>query len=220
MYLFYSLLTQVNSLIFSTYTSNLSTSTSYSISSSNKLKQKLNKYAIALCKSGSFASLVSNTIHFLNKPVDSSHRADISYFLWIIKFIVGNFLLKQLDSVETLAVPYELVNIDETRSNVKKLFINDTSQSTAVTTKRVIFSYDLLSFLCFSMLDNFEKLIFDSNSRNMEALKSKSTEDKSNKIVNVRCLKLLYLSIYCIYELIQCIHVHLDHLNSTQYQKV
>jgi hypothetical protein len=117
-------------------------------------------------------------------------------------------------------------------------------------------SFDLLSYVCFEMLKNFEQLIFDSNLKNMDRIRyyrikqqqsaesvsilfnnrAKSSIDgeaiknerikpsfkrlydtgaKPAKIANTNCLRVLYLSINCLHELIDCMNHHLTYLNSS-----
>lgn len=315
--LLYSLLAQINSLIFSTYSkpnlpiaspvittspsTTTATATTITIKTSAQLKQSLTKYAVAMCKSGSFSNIVTHTIQHLtaNKRLHADSHMDISYFLWLIKFFVGNFVLKRLEpsppasSVSPASSMLDsqqqqqqsplthsrrhnnhnsnafsenpIVDLHDTSKKMKfeKTFFNDTHLASAVATKRTLLSYDLLSFLSFSMLSNFERLLFESNAQNMTVLKiftnnnnnntkqhSSTTKTTSNsrkqlavnsgnasnadsvaaaaaassiiqrKLVNARSLNLFYLSISCVYEIIECINMHLEYLNSSQYQKV
>lgn len=130
---------------------------------------------------------------------------------------------------------YESTNVDSTESGP---FLNNVKSTAAIKTKRVMLSYDLLSFLCYSMLHNFEKLLFDSNTKNVDQLREHiQTSDqmkqvtntkpvkadaepkpKPKKLVNVRYLKLLYLSISCIHEIFECVNSHLEYLNSASCQ--
>lgn len=276
--LLFSLLAQINSLIFSTYSkANLPiaahphvTANAAAFKSANQLKQTLTKYAIAMCKSGSFAHIVTHTIQHLtaNKRIQPEYHTDISYFLWLIKFIVPNFVLKRLEpsaspsnpevsSTTAMTNPRSLIwssstssyydhsntaensidPVDNKKMKFEKTFFNDTQLPSAVATKQILLSYDLLAFLTFSMISNFERLLFESNAQNMTVLKvfskhqqrQQQQQEQSNitaaavvqrKLVNARSLKLFYLSISCVYEIIECINMHLEYLNSSQYQKV
>lgn len=102
---FYSILSQLNSLVFSTYSAaNSKSAPSTSMANSNgpdkQLYVKLTKFGTLMCKSGSFGSLVANIIYILNKPnIELSQYSDVSYFIWLVKFFTTNFLLKRLDAV-------------------------------------------------------------------------------------------------------------------------
>lgn len=241
--LLYFLLTQLNSLIFSTY-SKLSNSAQISF------KQSLTKYAMSMCKSGAFANIVSRTIHLQtatrSREVDT--YTDVSYLLWLIKFIVANFVTKRLESqsptpprsrlsskssrADASNTPNEQRTIEDTDKKFEKTFLNDTNSPAAVATKRTLLSFDLLAFLTFCMLNNFEKLLFNSNAQNMAMLlrmqkrhvvtppASQTAVAPCRKLVNTRSLKLFYLSVSCVYEIIECINLHLEYLNSSQYRKV
>lgn len=219
----------------------------------NQLRQNLNKYAISMCKSGSFANIVLSMLQCQNSTSTSNRskafyqEQDISYFLWLIKFMVSNFVLKRLEPIQTTSSQPQTGNgqfkeqilvamnddefvdqngtADRKKIKSEKTFFNDTKHPAALLTKKTLLSYDLLAFLAFSMLTNFEKLLFDSNIQNMTLLKflcpsKRLSTETTSKLVNARSLKLFYLSISCIYEVIECINLHLEYLNSAQYIKV
>jgi len=185
-----------------------------------------------MCNSGSFAHIVTQTLQHqtTNKPGSNDPHTEISYFLWLIKFVVANFVLKRLEpsASATLSTPTRSNEMPDKKMKFEKTFFNDTKLNAAVITKRTLLSYDLLAFLSFSMLSNFERLLFESNTQNMTLLKvfypKKSAEPQlqsaRQKLVNARSLNLFYLSVSCVYEIIECINLHLEYLNSSQYQKV
>lgn len=236
---------------------------------------------MSMCKTGSLANLITYTMttsrNNSNNTSSPQHQLiDISYFLWLLKFLVSNFVLKRLEDSpasssrrnEDRVMMMKNDDVDDEEENpvrsaaaagtqqlgiwsttsssggkksstLKQTFFNDGQQAAAVATKHALLSYDLLAFLCFLMLTNFERLLFDSNAQNMTMLRffrsssskrttstaaatasNSTTPPGSEKLVNARSLKLFYLSLSCVYEIIECINLHLEYLNSSQYLKV
>ena len=220
----YCLLTQIMSLLFSKIAmravspnSDRSDSPSISSASSGSLQQlqndqtmsnfqviqkKLFQFAKKFSNSDSFANIVEQMIQLLSKPVDLYVYYDLSYFLWLIKFLTQNFILKELNK--------KSVGKKKSQENkIKNIFIN----------------YDLFSFLTFVVLESFEQLIFDSNLKNMNLLRlfklksflapTKETyQEQFNKVTNVNSLKLLSTSISCLNELLNYVNYYLDLVNS------
>lgn len=226
---------------------------------------------MSLCVSGAFAFLIENQLRALGAPNELHGYFDVCYFLWLVKFITNNFVLKQvyIDSDDNVSFLNTASSTDELSSSklnqpsqiknkftLEKSFLNSTKSKWAIKTKKCLMSFDLLSYVCFEMLKNFEQLIFDSNLKNMdriryyrikqqqsaesvsilfnnrakssidgEAVKNErikpsfkrlyDTGSKPAKIANTNCLRVLYLSINCLHELIDCMNHHLTYLNSS-----
>ncbi|CAF0962170.1 unnamed protein product [Brachionus calyciflorus] len=184
--------------------SDSSSSSNYSQTSDLKLKKNLNKFLIKFCKSESFSFLIEHMVRLLTKPVYLYVYFDMSYFLWLLKFLIPNYALRILRDQN------DDVNKREHRKEEAIL-------------KRTLINYDLLSFVIFLILESFEQLIFDSNFKNMNLLrlfklkcieKDDKNEDSFKKLTNLNSLKLLYLGIGCLYEILDYINYHLELLNS------
>ena len=229
---------------------------------------------------GGFAYLIDAMVKLLNKNLDINDYFDISYFFWFIKFIIKNFLMKNLEIDEH----FKKYKNDRNTSNSYKSFIlnnflnargkpqksilldtsflNDSKSKSATKTRKTLLSYELLAFVCFKMLNSFERLIFDSNKKNMERLEKHrlkqlaqrhyhsgfnpnstsskleyefSNRSKANdpsqsknlllnssssspplKVANINYLRVFFLSLSCLYELLDCIRNHLSYLNSSR----
>ena len=223
----YCLLTQIMSLLFSKIairsvspSSDRSDSPSISSASSGSLQQpqnsqlkyhfqlmqkKLNKFAKKFAKTDSFANIVEQMIRLLSKPVDLYVYYDLSYFLWLIKFLTKNFVLKNLKELNK-------ENMDKKSQEEKQI-------------KKTLINYDLFSYIIYLILENFEQLIFDSNFKNMNLLRlfklknigqpnQESKQDQFKKVANTNSLKILSLSIACLHELLDFVNYYLQLLNS------
>lgn len=252
----HSLLIQIFSLTFSKLSSPSTQSTTFfraesplsSVSSSqvnlNDLKaqskmckSQLNRLARGLCKTGSFACLVEQFLRLITKPVDLYVYFDVAYFLWFLKFTISNYVLKQLKEHKNDAQkPTTTLNSSNTGLNIEKSFLNDSMSEASQRTKKTLLNYDLLSYVVFLILENFEHLIFDSNLKNMNLLRLFRVKqfcaehEQSNsksigiveaprstppvKMVNTNNLRILSLSLNCLHELLDCINHHLEYLNS------
>lgn len=253
----YSLLVQIMSLLFSKLSNTLNTQQNRSespLSSSSsshqanlspndiktqtkQCKSYLNKLGKSLCKTGLFACILEQMLRLLTKPIDLYVYFDLSYLLWFLKFLISNYVLKQVkDPGETeKSTKNESFNFDyvknrlSKKTNIEKSFINDFKSEASQKTKKILLNYDLLAYIVFLLLENFEQLIFDSNVKNMNLLRlfhlkelcenepPPSTSAASippAKVVNTNSLRLVCLSINCLYELIDCINHHLEYLDS------
>jgi hypothetical protein len=121
-----------------------------------KCTDSLDNIGMNLCKHGAFANLIENMLFLLNKSSDLHTYFDISYFLWLFKFVLGNFVLNKSTSFVKKKNPDGYLE-----------FFNNKESPSAIQLKKIIFSFDLLAFVSFNMLYNFEQLIFDSNVKNM-----------------------------------------------------
>ena len=65
-------------------------------------KYKLNKLGVGLCKSSSFAYLIESMLRLMDKQLNIAHFFDVSYFFWLIKFVISRFVLKNLEIHEQI----------------------------------------------------------------------------------------------------------------------
>ena len=205
-------------------------------SEETKCCAKLTEFAIYFCKSGSFAVLLENMIELIKKPVELNFY-DVSYLFWVIRFFTTNFVLKTfvLNEAKTSAHKDSGLLTPAASSNaaIEKTFLNDTKSNASIRTKKALLSYDLISFIYFKIVLNFEQLIFDSNKENIRRIRryrrmfgnievkqefkkpTSATDPKyPPKVVNSNNLKVLYLSISCFNSLVDCINQHLCFSNS------
>ncbi|RNA20259.1 hypothetical protein BpHYR1_035581 [Brachionus plicatilis] len=217
----YSLIAQIMSLLFCEVTvravpnPDRSDSPSISSASSGSLQQlqtnqtktdwqlmqkKLSKFAKQFSKSESFSNMVEQMVRLLSKPLDLYVYFDLSYFLWLIKFLVKNFILKELEKLNE-----ENVGQREEENKIKKSLIN----------------YDLFAYITFLILESFEQLIFDSNLKNTNLLRlfklkkfihsdKEMSGQQFSKVTNVNSLKVLSTSISCLNELFNYLSHYID----------
>jgi hypothetical protein len=144
---------------------------------------------VSLCRHGAFANLIENMLYLLNKSSELHAYIDISYFLWLLKFMLGNIVLDKSKSIAKRDK-----NSEKSPEGFLEFFNNQESPN-ATKLKKIIFSYDLLSFVTFSMLHNFEQLIFDSNLKNMaRSMRYYHINQRSEEVCHYLNLKRLFVT--------------------------
>ena len=239
----------------------------------NECKYKLNKLGISFCKSSSLAHLIEKMLTLMNRQLGIDRFFDMSYFLWLIKFVVNRFVLKNLEIDEqiknykqerqvaaaassssaryynmfifnanacnaaTTAAANRFATSSKTAaaantciSRSETSFLNDSKSRSASRTRKCLLSYEFLSFVVFKTLVYFEQLVFDSNRKNMNELRRWQRSAAANqaggsestvappppKLANANSLRILFLSVSCLYELLDCINNHLSYLTSSK----
>ncbi|CAF0860014.1 unnamed protein product [Brachionus calyciflorus] len=200
----YSLVTQILALLFGKISNqNVENFNSFILLDNVKndtqiFSKNLLNFSIKLFNSNCCINLINEMVRLITRPIDLIKYFDISYFFWLVKFSINELTNKK----------YQIG--DREFTNLRKKILN----------------YDLIAFIVFSILKNFENLIFDSNQKNVILLRlvklsdvNKPTneptlESKFKKVTNINSLKLLSLSLSCLYQILESIHFVLDSINT------
>jgi hypothetical protein len=154
LFVFHSLIFQLFCLFFSKFNKQ---NTSYKNTDNfdkdfNKINNKLLYFALNLCQSGAFYKLINNMLNLINISIDPSNFFDIGYFLWFLKFMISNFILKHQPTITNGCRNDTEINMEDKFSKV------NTSSSSKTFISILVGSTSLISFF-YHFLLHFNKTL-------------------------------------------------------------